>query len=268
LPLGSGVAGCNRDQKEKGGGAVRRVHPTERRVSLSSPSSHRLRSSPAVFADLAFFLFCIITDLLFLLLYRVAIYSGAVTSFPVFHLLSFDLLCLLPSIAVLWDYLKFNYFPIFAILSFFFCLSDSQEGKTATTFMLDLSEIQIPGVAGTLLTCLPPLCCSVVAFSLLWQTDLVESPLLDWSVREGLLSRSFVFLIASMKLLERIQVLAVYEWSSMCAEKFGLSFRFLRPPGRFFCIPFWWRISLVGFWKVDIREVQEKEVCPVRGNKF
>jgi hypothetical protein len=39
-----------------------------------------------------------------------------------------------------------------------FCLSDSQEGKTTTTFMLDLSEIQIPGVAGTFLTCLPPLC--------------------------------------------------------------------------------------------------------------
>jgi hypothetical protein len=84
-----------------GGGAT--VHPTKRRVSSSSssPSSHRLRSSPAVFADLAFFLLCIITDLLFFLLYRVAIYSGALTSFPVFHLLAFDLLCLLPLIVVL-----------------------------------------------------------------------------------------------------------------------------------------------------------------------
>ncbi len=165
MVLGSGVAACNRDQKEKGGGGAT-VHRTKRRVSSSSPSSRRLRSSPAVFADLAFFLFCIITDLLFFLLYRVAIYSGALTSLPVFHLLSFDLICLLPSILVLWDYLKLNFFPIFASLLFF-----------TTTFMLDLSEIQIPGVAGTLLTCLPPLCCSVVAFSLLWQTDLVESHL-------------------------------------------------------------------------------------------
>jgi hypothetical protein len=90
--------------KGMGGGAT--FHPTKRRVSSSSsssssPSSHRLRSSPAVFADLAFFLFCIITDLLFFLLYRVAIYSGALTSFPVFHLLSFDLLCLLHSIVIL-----------------------------------------------------------------------------------------------------------------------------------------------------------------------
>jgi hypothetical protein len=54
----------------------------------------------------------------------------------------------------------------------------------------------------------------------------------------------------------------------MCAEKFGLSFRFLPPPGRFFCIPFSWRISLVGFWKVEIGELKEKEVRPVRGKKF
>ncbi len=89
--------------KKGGGGGMggATVHPTKWRVSSSSPSSHRLRSSPAVFADYAFFLFCIITDLLFFRLYRVAIYSGALTSFPVFHLLSFDLLCLLPSIVVL-----------------------------------------------------------------------------------------------------------------------------------------------------------------------
>jgi hypothetical protein len=38
----------------------------------------------------------------------------------VFHLLSFDLLCLLHSIVILWDYLKFNCFPIFASLLLLF----------------------------------------------------------------------------------------------------------------------------------------------------
>ncbi len=95
---------------------------------------------------------------------------------------------------------------------FFFCLSDSQEGKTTTTFMLDLSEIQIPGVTGTapnlpsssLLIC----CCFFFAL-----TDRSSGKPPFWN---DLLGKDcclglLFFLIASIKLLERIQVLAVYE---------------------------------------------------------
>jgi hypothetical protein len=54
----------------------------------------------------------------------------------------------------------------------------------------------------------------------------------------------------------------------MCAEKVGLSFRFLRPPGRVFCILFDGESAWSAFEKSRSVKVQEKVVRPVRGKKF
>lgn len=174
------MAACNRDQKEKGGGGRCDGPPNETAgivivvvafIASASLVAGRVRR-PRVLSLLHHHRPVVLSSLPSGYIFWCFNFVSSVSSSLFWSALSvaFDC-CSVRLSEVTIPFLSSQFY-----CSFFVWVTHKKEKRRRRSCWISQKSRSL-ALRVPLLTCLPPLCCSVVAFSLLWQTDLVESRL-------------------------------------------------------------------------------------------